>query len=503
MNLRSFRVQLAVALGLPLGSVACKGKPPEIPVDDGSATGSGSGSGSAGSGSGSGSVPVAASADGRCPVDAVHEFVCGLTDPMTTEPRAPAPYQACGVNAIPLVQFDDFLFIDSSKWGNHDPGLSTFRFDPDRTSTYHYGGTIDPGDTWCCYERCAPLAVTDAPRTAMPANLHPHEMCVPPPEAGPSAPAAAAPQCPVGMKLALVDDEPLDNAPFASVGDDGSCCYTVASTRLCPTDMYEDDHGDCQYPERGRPLREGGAVVVAPTTRRDGWRDATPALAGIDAAARAYAAGAWSREAAAEHASVAAFARLSIDLMVAGAPADLVDDAHVAARDEIRHATLAYGLATAFGGVPVGPGPLALVAGARATTLVTLVSECFLDGCVGETVAAMAAAEARARALPGAVRDALEVIADDEARHAALSFRIVAWALAAGGAPVRAQLVSNLELIRRELAAPAPTPGADPAGFDERLGVLAASTARAVRHRVLADIVVPCTEALLARRSDA
>src|SRR5436853_4838890 len=137
----------------------------------------------------------------------------------------------------------------------------------------------------------------------MPAGMHPHEMCVPPPEAGPSTPAPAAPQCPVGVKLALVDEEPLDSAPFTRVGDDGACCYTVASKRACRTDMWEDEHGDCQYPERGRPLREAGAVVVAPTTHRDGWRDAIPAFAGVDAEARAYAAGAWSRDAAAAHAS--------------------------------------------------------------------------------------------------------------------------------------------------------------------------------------------------------
>ncbi len=51
-----------------------------------------------------------------------------------------------------------------------------------------------------------------------------------------------------------------------------------------------------------------------------------------------------------EHASVAAFARLAIDRMIHGAPAELVDAAHVAARDEIRHAQQCYGIASAFAG---------------------------------------------------------------------------------------------------------------------------------------------------------
>jgi hypothetical protein len=491
MKLSSFRVQLAIALGLPLVPAACTTKPPQNPDKPRD-----------GGGSGSGSPTAVAAAGDTCAVDQVREFVCGLTDPKHDQPSANAkpPYEACAVNAIPLVQFDDYKFIDSSKWGNHDPGLATFAYDADRTESYRYGGTVNPGDTWCCYERCEPLAVSNAPRTALPAGKFEHEQCVPPPDAGASMPAKGASQCPAGMKLKIEDEEPLDDAPFKRVDDDGDCCYTVASRRKCPMDMFQDDSGQCRHPERGRPLRENGVAIVAPTTRRDGWRDATAdGLGHLDPEARAYAAGAWSREGAAEHASVAAFARLSIDLMVVGAPSDLIDDAHVAARDEIRHARLAYGLASAFGDVAVGPGRLAVSPAARAVDLVSLAEECFVDGCVGETVAAMAAAEARARAIPAVVRDALDAITDDEARHAALAYRIVAWALREGGAPVRTVIESQLARVRAELAAHAPVLAGDPVGFDESLGVLATATAFAVRRRVLAEIVVPCTEGLLYR----
>ena len=187
--------------------------------------------------------------------------------------------------------------------------------------------------------------------------------------------------------------------------------------------------------------------------------------------------------------------------MSVGAPAALLDEALVAARDEIRHATLAYGLASAFGGDAVGPGPFETLGnlGVRTVTLSSLASECFIDGCIGETVAALGASEARMRATPKAVRDALDVIVTDEARHAEFAYRIVAWALAEGGAPVRAQLESDLAVVRNELTcAPSPSSPA-PANFDERLGVLSFHTAGVVRRRVLTDIVVPSTTALLAQ----
>jgi hypothetical protein len=48
-----------------------------------------------------------------------------------------------------------------------------------------------------------------------------------------------------------------------------------------------------------------------------------------------------------EHASVAAFARFTLDLLALGAPADLVQSAQQALGDEIAHAELCFGLAGA------------------------------------------------------------------------------------------------------------------------------------------------------------
>ena len=56
---------------------------------------------------------------------------------------------------------------------------------------------------------------------------------------------------------------------------------------------------------------------------------------------------AWTTAARAEHASVASFARFTLQLLHLGAPADLVADAQQAALDEVRHARLCFGVASA------------------------------------------------------------------------------------------------------------------------------------------------------------
>ena len=67
-------------------------------------------------------------------------------------------------------------------------------------------------------------------------------------------------------------------------------------------------------------------------------------------------AAAWLEIAQLEHASIAAFASLSLRLLAAGAPAELVTASHRAALDEVEHARIAFELASVYGGRRVGPG---------------------------------------------------------------------------------------------------------------------------------------------------
>src|SRR6185369_6085591 len=86
-------------------------------------------------------------------------------------------------------------------------------------------------------------------------------------------------------------------------------------------------------------------------------------------------------------------------------------------------------------------------------SLAELAAETFADACAGETVAALALREAAAAPCDPIVRDLLSRIADDEERHAELAWRTVAWALTAGGAPVRDALTAAAADVARELAA--------------------------------------------------
>merc|ERR1712066_83704 len=56
----------------------------------------------------------------------------------------------------------------------------------------------------------------------------------------------------------------------------------------------------------------------------------------------------WLKSAEAEHASVASFAKHSLQLVSLGAPAELIKAAQVSAMDEIRHSQICYDIAGRF-----------------------------------------------------------------------------------------------------------------------------------------------------------
>jgi hypothetical protein len=199
-------------------------------------------------------------------------------------------------------------------------------------------------------------------------------------------------------------------------------------------------------PHRGRLLRdEAGEVRTAPDARGDTW-----SAPGVRVARRDPARGKkWARDAALEHASIASFARVSLELLALGAPPDLVADSHRAALDEIEHARQAYALASAHAGQGRAPGPLAIpplgdvsfASFARAT---------LHDACIGETSATLEAARDAELATEPRERAALAAIAEDEARHAELAWRMLAWALRAGGDEARRALEGDLEALRSD-----------------------------------------------------
>ncbi|MGK3965247.1 ferritin-like domain-containing protein [Sorangium sp. So ce118] len=270
------------------------------------------------------------------------------------------------------------------------------------------------------------------------------------------------------------------------------CCYTFLPPGECVT----------MASSSGRPFLVGARSLHAAAVPGVAWRSARAAdgttadVRRLSAEARAELARAWTSDALLEHASVASFGRFALELLAVGAPAELVEAAHHAALDEIRHAGLCFALAGAYGGAPVGPSAFPF-GGAVAVSedLAAVAASAAREGCVGETLAAVLAAEQLGQARDPAVRAALTVIAADEARHAELAWRAVAWAVATGGAEVRAAVIDAFAAAEEVLAGFASGAVASPELAAH--GRLGATEAAAVLRRALDEVVRPAAAALL------
>jgi hypothetical protein len=197
----------------------------------------------------------------------------------------------------------------------------------------------------------------------------------------------------------------------------------------------------------------------------------------------------WTHVGLRAYASIATFVRFTMRLHALGAPAELVRDAQEAVGEETEHARLAFGLASTFGGRPVGPGPL-LIGGALDDVgarefLATLIRE----GCIGETVAAIEARDALEHVTDPAVRVVLETIARDELRHAALAWRILGWVVASGRAD-RALVYDEVLRALRE-ARPRPQPLDDEAAL-QAFGVVSDTRREELRLMAVSSVIGRC-----------
>jgi hypothetical protein len=198
-----------------------------------------------------------------------------------------------------------------------------------------------------------------------------------------------------------------------------------------------------------------------------------------------------------EHASVASFARFTLDLLALGAPAALVLDAQDAGRDEIEHATACFAIASRYAGQNLGPGRLDVGGALPPVDLAEATRAAIVEGCIGETLSALLAEARLARAEDAEVRAALRRIANEEARHAELAWRFVGWAVTTGGDEVRAAAGRAFD------AALATIPQSWDAGLhgiaSETLrahGLLDEAAAREVAEHAMKDVIAPCAAAL-------
>ncbi len=118
-----------------------------------------------------------------------------------------------------------------------------------------------------------------------------------------------------------------------------------------------------------------------------------------------------------------------------------------------------------------------------------------LEGCVGETCAAMEAEWAAEQCEDATLRELVSEIGADEKRHAELAWRFIRWATEQRpelGARLLALALDEAAAHRRDLVGVASKERAWVAAY----GLVPSGQRRALRTAVLEDVVIPCLTAL-------
>ena len=265
---------------------------------------------------------------------------------------------------------------------------------------------------------------------------------------------------------------------------------------------YENNYEGCvnwdgaltcdELPICGRPLTVGGETRQASVQTRADWAvTLTPRMDGLSTIDRDRLGLWWQGIAALEHASVASFGRFTLELMRYGAPADLLADTQAAAGDEVLHAQLAYGLAGAFAGLSVGPGPLDLSALRLSENMAEAVDHLVREACFGESIGAAEARAMAEEATDPVVRAVCERIAEEEGRHAALAWRALQWFLEMDSGLTNVAEESLRDAITSHLA---PAPGAA-SGIPSH-GLLGDAERRNLHEATIDAVVMPCAAAI-------
>jgi hypothetical protein len=273
-----------------------------------------------------------------------------------------------------------------------------------------------------------------------------------------------------------------EQPPEGGLGCAGDeCCYVLGGG--CPV---------------GRPFLVAGQARTARSVAREDWLSPLlPDVSHLDLATRRALADAYRKDGLSEHASVASFARFVLECLALGAPADLVSDAQAALRDEIEHAKLSFGLASAYAGEALGPAGLD-------------VSDCLparpdrhesalraiREGCIAETVSAALLRRASDAATDPTVKAVLARVADDERRHAVLAWRFVRWLIGQEGASLAVAAAKEFERAPHYVGFGATTDLPGDAQALRAHGYLPIHERRSIAQHTLQQVVLPCARAL-------
>jgi len=277
--------------------------------------------------------------------------------------------------------------------------------------------------------------------------------------------------CPTGEQIDALSWATSDYPPAVTKNETKpTCCRTVDPG--CPGGRPFIVQGQARLPE---------LVGELPT---EGSSSRSVALARI-----------WAQDGLAEYASVASFARLTLQLMAFGAPPQLIEASQQASLDELRHAQFCFAEAARHAGRHVEPGALDIGQACAWLSFEDFMVLNLIEGCVGETLAGLRMAEQARLAASLALARALTEISEDETRHAELAFEILRFGLEVNRPATLTALRRVLEMrFEDEIA---DRQGGIPDAAWEAQGRLGAKTRRQVNQDAWNLVLEPLLRGLL------
>lgn len=210
----------------------------------------------------------------------------------------------------------------------------------------------------------------------------------------------------------MANQEAVSNGAGSTYFQDATA-ETENPVDVCVYEALFENTGACC----GRPFLVDGSVQVAESSRSPQGK------------VRCLLSGRyWAQVALLEHASIASFARCSLELMKWGAPLHLLHATQRAGMDEVGHAQLSRALAERLLGERLDLGELKLGSSVALSASRAEFAEAVLrEGAIGESLAVLDAAARLQNCTDRETEGLLEQILKDEADHAALAWAILKW----------------------------------------------------------------------------
>jgi hypothetical protein len=208
----------------------------------------------------------------------------------------------------------------------------------------------------------------------------------------------------------------------------------------------------------------------------------------------------WRRRAAAEYLAVTTFSVLAIDMVAAGAPADVLSHCVRSQLDEIRHAELAIRMVEIYSGTRIMPpaGMSSLPDDPAQPKLHQAAANTLLVSCVSETYATTILTATRDLTTDPVAHAVLTSIYSDEVMHARLGWSYLRYAIDHGGQGV---LDAAAVMVPRALRGVANViererPLGEVTDAVRAHGLMTPAEERQIYSRCVAEVLVPGFEAL-------